>query len=321
MAETIRYDTSDDPVVSQSIAEKEAESLKIGEELMAKQEKMLAGKYKSPEELESAYLELQKKLGDAPATEEAEPETEYQFYNDDGGVNYDTANEVYGEQLGNLFKSNEIDPFEMAKHFEENNGTLTDDMYSKLESTGLSKEIIDNYLEGVKGNLGMSQENASPVLSESEIKDLKNIAGGERGYEQLMDWAGNNLTAQDAKNYDDVLATGNKAAISFAVKALMGQYEDANGRDSNIVTGKQSSTENYRSMAEVVRDMNKPEYRTDEAFRDDVIRKLAQSNIKVQELNNAWTLRERNEKEWHKEKSHEQRYVKITKSSAEKNTR
>ena len=281
MAETIRYDTSDDPVVSQSIAEKEAESLKIGEELMAKQEKMLAGKYKSAEELESAYLELQKKLGDAPATEEAEPETEYQFYNDDGGVNYDTANEVYGEQLGNLFKSNEIDPFEMAKHFEENNGTLTDDMYSKLESTGLSKEIIDNYLEGVKGNLGMSQENASPVLSESEIKDLKNIAGGERGYEQLMDWAGNNLTEQDAKNYDDVLATGNKAAISFAVKALMGQYEDANGRDSNIVTGKQSSTENYRSMAEVVRDMNKPEYRTDEAFRDDVIRKLAQSNIKV----------------------------------------
>ena len=41
MAETIRYDTSDDPVVSQSIAEKEAESLKIGEELMAKQEKCL----------------------------------------------------------------------------------------------------------------------------------------------------------------------------------------------------------------------------------------------------------------------------------------
>ena len=281
MAETIRYDTSDDPVVANEIAEKEAESLKIGEELMAKQNNMLAGKYKSAEDLEAAYIELQKKLGDAPATEEAEPETEYQFYNDDGGVNYDTANEVYGEQLGNLFKSNEIDPFEMAKHFEENNGTLTDDMYSKLESTGLSKEIIDNYLEGVKGNLGMSQENASPVLSESEIKDLKNIAGGERGYEQLMDWAGNNLTAQDAKNYDDVLATCNKAAISFAVKALMGQYEDANGRDSNIVTGKQSSTENYRSMAEVVRDMNKPEYRTDEAVRDDVIRKLAQSNIKV----------------------------------------
>ena len=276
MAETIRYDTSDDPSVAQEQAERDAKNLAIGEDLMQKQDKMLAGKYKSAEDLEAAYLELQKKLGDAPATEEAEPETEYQLYTDDGNVNYDTANELYGEQLGNLFKSNDIDPFEMSKHFEENNGTLSDDMYSKLATAGLNREIVDNYLAGVKGELGIQSE--QPVLSDAEVNDLKNIAGGERGYNQLMDWAGNNLTAQDAKSYDDVLATGNKAAISFAIKALMGQYEDANGRDSNIVTGKQSSTENYRSMAEVVRDMNKPEYRTDEAFRDDVIRKLAQSN-------------------------------------------
>ena len=279
MAETIRYDTSDDPSVAQEQAERDAKNLAIGEDLMQKQDKMLAGKYKSAEDLEAAYLELQKKLGDTPATEEAEPETEYQLYTDDGNVNYDTANELYGEQLGNLFKSNDIDPFEMSKHFEENNGTLSDDMYSKLATAGLNREIVDNYLAGVKGELGIQSE--QPVLSDAEVNDLKNIAGGERGYNQLIDLAGNNLTAQDAKSYDDVLATGNKAAISFAIKALMGQYEDANGRDSNIVTGKQASTENYRSMAEVVRDMNKPEYRTDEAFRDDVIRKLAQSNLKV----------------------------------------
>ena len=281
MAETIRYDTSDDPVVAQSIAEKEAESLKIGEELMAKQEKMLAGKYKSAEDLEAAYLELQKKLGDTPETEQAEPETEYQLYTDDGSVNYDTANELYGEQLGNLFKSNDIDPFAMSKHFEENNGTLADDMYDKLATAGLSKEVVDNYLSGVRGELGIEPKQASPVLSDSEIKDLKNIAGGERGYDNLMDWAGNNLTEQDAKSYDDVLATGNASAIKFAIKALMGQYEDANGRDSKLVTGKESSTENYRSMAEVVRDMNKPEYQIDEAFRDDVLRRLSASNLKV----------------------------------------
>ena len=281
MAETIRYDTSDDPVVAQSIAEKEAESLKIGEELMAKQDKMLAGKYKSAEDLEAAYLELQKKLGDTPETEQAEPETEYELYTDDGSVNYDTANELYGEQLGNLFKSNDIDPFAMSKHFEENNGTLADDMYDKLATAGLSKEVVDNYLSGVRGELGIEPKQASPVLSDSEIKDLKNIAGGERGYDNLMDWAGNNLTEQDAKSYDDVLATGNASAIKFAIKALMGQYEDANGRDSKIVTGKESSTENYRSMAEVVRDMNKPEYQSDEAFRDDVLRRLSASNLKV----------------------------------------
>ena len=281
MAETISYNTSDDPVAAQAIAEKEAESLKIGEELMAKQEKMLAGKYKSAEELESAYLELQKKLGNSPTQETTETEPEYELYSDDGSVNYDTANELYGNQLGELFKSNNIDPFAMSKYFEENNGTLDDSMYEQLSKAGLSKTVVDNYLDGVRNEVGFNADTPEPVLSQPEVDEIKGLAGGDKGYDALMEWAGENLTKEDAKNYDDVLATANKAAIKFAVKALMGQYEDSQGRDSTIVTGKQSSTETYRSMAEVVRDMNKPEYTTDEAFRDDVIRKLAQSNLKV----------------------------------------
>ena len=282
MAETIRYDTSDDPVAAQTIAEKEAESLKIGEELMEKQDKRLAGKYKSAEELEAAYIELQKKLGETPtstAEETAEPTKEYEFYSDDGSVNYETANEVYGEQLGSVFKNNEIDPFAMNKHFEENNGTLSEEMYDKLGAAGLTKELVNSYLKGVRDELGF--EATQPTLNDAEVSEIKGIANGEEGYQSLMEWAANNLQQEDIKNYDDVLATGNKSAIKFAVKALMGQYEDANGRDSKIVTGKESAPDTYRSMAEVVRDMNKPEYTQDEAFRDDVIRKLSASNLKV----------------------------------------
>ena len=281
MAETIRYDTSDDPVVAQSIAEKEAESLKIGEELMAKQEKMLAGKYKSPEDLEAAYLELQKKLGQSESTEDtAEPQSDYQFYADDGSVNYDTANEVYGTKLGETFKENGIDPFEMNEYFDKNNGTLSDEMYDKLGEAGLSRPMVEAYLKGLRNELEYP-EATQPVLTDSEIKDIKNIAGGDRGYDNLMEWAGENLDQEAIKDYDDVLATGNKSAVKFAVTALMGKYEDSQGRDSKIVTGKESSTETYRSMAEVVRDMNKPEYQNDEAYRDDVLRKLSASNLKV----------------------------------------
>ena len=282
MAETIRYDTSEDPVVANEIAAKEAESLKIGEELMAKQDNMLAGKYKSAEELETAYLELQKKLGESPAStaeDTAEPAQEFEFYGEDGSVNYETANEVYGEQLGNTFKDNDIDPFEMNKHFVENNGTLSDEMYDKLGQAGLSKSLVDSYLKGVREEVGFDAPAAT--LTDAEIADVKSIANGEEGYQSLMNWAGNNLSKEDQDNYDQVLTTGNKTAIKFAVKALMGQYEDANGRDSKLVTGKESAPETYRSMAEVVRDMNKPEYQNDEAFRDDVIRKLSASNLKV----------------------------------------
>jgi len=282
MAETIRYDTSDDPVAAQAIAEKEAESLKIGEELMQKQDKRLAGKYKSAEELETAYLELQKKLGETPAStaeDTAEPAQEFEFYADDGSVNYETANQVYGEQLSNTFKDNDIDPFEMNKHFVENNGTLSDEMYERLGNAGLTKNLVDSYLKGVREEVGLDAPAAT--LTDAEIADVKNVANGEEGYQSLMDWAGKTLSKEDQDNYDTVLATGNKTAIKFAVKALMGQYEDANGRDSKLVTGKESAPDTYRSMAEVVRDMNKPEYTTDEAFRDDVIRKLSASNLKV----------------------------------------
>ena len=282
MAETIRYDTSEDPVVANEIAAKEAESLKIGEELMAKQDNMLAGKYKSAEELETAYLELQKKLGESPAStaeDTAEPAQEFEFYGEDGSVNYETANEVYGEQLGNTFKDNDIDPFEMNKHFVENNGTLSDEMYDQLNKAGFNKNIVDQYLKGVREEVGFDAPAAT--LTDAEIADVKSIANGEEGYQSLMNWAGNNLSKEDQDNYDQVLTTGNKTAIKFAVKALMGQYEDANGRDSKIVTGKESPQESYRSMAEVVRDMNKPEYTQDQAFRDDVLRKLSTSNLKV----------------------------------------
>jgi hypothetical protein len=152
-------------------------------------------------------------------------------------------------------------------------------MYDQLSNAGLNKQLVDSYLKGLRGELGY--EAAEPVLSEAEVKEVQNIANGEEGYKALMEWAGQNLDQTAQEEYDAVLKTGNKSAIKFAVTALMGKYEDSQGRDSRIITGKESANETYRSMAEVVRDMNKPEYQTDEAYRDDVLRKLSASNLKV----------------------------------------
>ena len=284
MAETLTYENTQEATSAENLNADEQDSLQVGEAMQDAQDNLLAGKYKSAEDLEAAYLELQKKLGKSEGTQptlEAEDESTPapQMYSDDGSVNYDTANEFYGEQLGNLFKENSIDPFAMNQYFAENNGTLSDDMYSQLSKAGLTKDIVDNYLKGVRDEVGI--EPAQPVLNEAEITEIKNLANGEAGYDALMEWAGQNLDPTAQQEYDAVLATANKSAIKFAVTALMGKYEDSQGRDSNIVTGKESATETYRSMAEVVRDMNKPEYQNDEAFRDDVIRKLSASNLKV----------------------------------------
>ena len=60
MAETYSYDNTPETEV---LSADEQDSLEVGEQLVSEQEGLLAGKYKNAEELESAYLSLQKKLG------------------------------------------------------------------------------------------------------------------------------------------------------------------------------------------------------------------------------------------------------------------
>jgi hypothetical protein len=293
MGETITYDAATDTVSTEgSLTADEQDSLQVGEQMIAEQEGLLAGKYKSPKDLEKAYLELQKKQGEESGLGKLDKETETteestgisaeDFYSEDGSVNYETANQVYGDQISKQFKDNNIDPFKMNEYFMENDGQLSDEMYGDLQKAGFNQDMVDSYLKGVRESYGMAaQEAEAPVLSDAEVAEVHSIAGGKQGYEQLMAWASDNISDADAKNFDEVVETGNKAAVTFAVKALFGQYEDAVGRDSNLVTGKAAPADTYKSMAQVVSDMNDPRYDRDEAFRDDVQAKLARSNLKV----------------------------------------
>ena len=290
--QTFTYDPTQDSLIDEANEARDAENLAVGEKMVEEQEQLLAGKYKTTEDLEKAYKELEGKLGKQEQGLEREPQTDSEsepeqgitaedFYTEDGKVNTEITEKVYGEKISELFQENEIDPFKMNEHFMQNEGTLTDEMYETLNKAGLNKELVDSYLQGVRADAGFNTTTA-PILSDPEIQEIQSIAGGKAGYEQLMTWASENMTDADAKNFDEVIETANKAAVTFAVKALMGQYEDAVGRDSNLIQGKASKpTETYRSMAEVVRDMGNPLYDTDEAYRDDVRRKLDRSNLKV----------------------------------------
>ena len=308
MAETQTYtfDTSDDPVAIEQAEQRDAETLEIGEKMIAEQENLLAGKYKNAEELEAAYKELEKKLGDQDSNDTLERSSEdedstkkevdeenlfpdsdgnkLEGYLEDGSVNYESVNTLYGERLGSIFKESNVDPFEISKHFHKNNGEITDEMYKSLTDTGLSKSAIDSYLTGRAKQMGydVGTESLENDLGDDAIKELQGLAGGSEGYSDLMTWASSNLNDTDINAFDDVIATGNASAVRFAIKALMGQYEDAVGVDSNLVQGKKTApVEGYRSMAEVVRDMNNPAYETDDAYRADVRRKLEQSNLKL----------------------------------------
>lgn len=292
MAINISYDPTDDPEAIAAREAEEADSLEVGEQMLKDQEELLAGKYRNAEELEKAYIELQQRLGrnddadddsgeeDVEYDSDEEVQGDFERYDEEGYVNFDAVKEAYGDNLADVFQNAGIDPWAMNDHFYENDGTLTNEMYDQLNEAGFSNATIDAYLGGLRGQLGYDA--AESTLSDREITNIKNLAGGDEGYAQVVQWASENLPQEDIEAFDEVINTANQAAVRFAVKALVSQYEDAVGRTPELVTGKQSSTgQAYRSMAEVVRDMNDPRYDNDDAYRMDVMRKLERSNIKV----------------------------------------
>ena len=61
MAETLTVNTDE---TTPELTSEEQDSLQVGEQMAKDQGELLAGKYKNAEDLEKAYIELQKKLGD-----------------------------------------------------------------------------------------------------------------------------------------------------------------------------------------------------------------------------------------------------------------
>lgn len=119
-------------------------------------------------------------------------------------------------------------------------------------------------------------------LTEVQAKQLFDMVGGEKSYQSMVNWASKNLPTEEVQMYDSVMASGNANSIYFAVQALHNKYGDSVGNDGQLLTGKRSAPQKdsqFRSQQELVEAMNDPRYDRDSAFRDDVIRKLQNSDI------------------------------------------
>tara|TARA_R100001463_G_scaffold1493_2_gene6613 strand:- start:184 stop:939 length:756 start_codon:yes stop_codon:yes gene_type:complete len=228
----------------------EQESLALGEQMQAAEDQLLAGKYKSVEELERGYLEAQKALSTKqeevePQQEEPEQETEVQTF-------LNSASAEYAE-----------------------NGELSQDTMSKLTEMS-SEELVNAYIASQSTN----QATNSIELNDNQVKSIKDSVGGESKYEELVSWAGQNLDAASVQAFDTLVETGNAKAIELAVAGLNARYEAENGSDGQLITGKSPTTngERFRSQAEVVEAMSDPRYDRDPAYRQEIIEKIERSD-------------------------------------------
>jgi len=230
----------------------EQESLQVGEELEAQHEQMLAGKYKNAEELESAYLELQKKLGaDGEELEEQVEEEEEQ------------AEETSSDLFDRLWEG------ELSDEFSDE---LLDEL-SNANPTDLAQMHLDYRRQ--------MEANAPQPMTQETATQLKDMVGGDQEYKNLLGWAKDNFTEQEIDIYDSVMESGNTQAAFFAIQALALRYQDSVGTEGELIQGRAAtdSTQGFRSQAELVNAMNDPRYERDAAYRNDIMRKLELSDI------------------------------------------
>ena len=262
MAETLSYqpETTTETIES-NLTPEEQDSLAVGEKLQGEQEALLAGKYKDAAELEKAYIELQKKLG-----ENGEEEVQQESAADE-----EPEETTLSDGASLITSAND--------EFYANDGKLSEETLEKFSSMS-SKELVEAYLEVQGTPEFQAQSSDTADLSDAEINQVKNSVGGEQAYANIIGWAQDNLDAQAQEAFDSIVATGSVQAINIAVAGLKSQYEAANGFEGKMYTGKPPKTggDVFRSQQELVRAMSDPRYDNDPAYRQDIIEKLDRSN-------------------------------------------
>lgn len=143
----------------------------------------------------------------------------------------------------------------------EADGDLSEEAYAALEQQGLRRDLVEMYVDNIN------------YRREQQTNEAINYAGGEQEWQQLAEWAGQNLEGSEAERYNDLLASNEWKVAIDALKVR----RDSTYNEPNLMGGANSvggSQFGYRSKAEMKADMSDPRYSADPAFRQDVMKKI-----------------------------------------------
>ncbi len=239
------------PEESGELSAEEQDSLAVGEQMAEEQQQLFAGKYKNAEELESAYIELQKKLGSSESETESEEESEEQVEESDSFL------DDLWEQSRSEYKQETLD---------------------KLR--GMSTTELANMYLDFRNQVSQQQPEARQ-MSDQTVAQLKSIVGGDANYQNMTTWAASNLPEQEISMFDRVMDGGDPNAAYFAINSLAQRYQEAVGFDGKLISGKASTSSKagFKSQAEMIQAMQDPRYDRDPAYRQEIMQKLESSDV------------------------------------------
>lgn len=270
---TVSVDSSKDvvqPTLEELAAKMDAEAAPL-EDNSEDRPEWLPEKFKSPADLAKAYSELEKKLGSKASSKQAPEATEKAQDGDSEESDTPDAPELTeAEKAAKEATEKAGLNFDdlSSKYWEK--GELDEADYKALEKSGIPKGMVDQFIAG--------QE----AILEATRQTVFNTVGGEEAYNEMTEWAADNMEEAEIRAYNAAVNGPDRNAAMLAVKGLKAQFESSQGYEpTRSIKGSpaRAGAQSYRSIAEMEADMGNPKYKTDPAFRKDVERKLANSDI------------------------------------------
>lgn len=219
---------------------------------------LLAGKFKTADELVKAYKELETKLGKPKGETTQTTETK-------------TPEPIVTKQTDSLeipLPSDTPAPLDLNEFSAElsKDGKLSEASYQKLAKRGIPKEAADVYVAGLKAQ------------AEQRQNTLAQRVGGKDALSTIFQWASQNLSKDEITTINTALKSGNNSQAELALDGLSARYTKANGSDPKLTNGEgargTSGIKPFESNDELVQAMHDPRYRTSEAYRSQVEKRI-----------------------------------------------
>jgi len=178
-------------------------------------------------------------------------------------------------------------PDDAAKKVTDAAGFDVSPFQQEYDTNGdVSPESRDKIAEGLKNVLGANARaivdqfiEGQKVVHQNDRKMYMDAAGGDEAYTTMTTWAAQNLPADQVEVFNRQVTSGDRSATLFAIEGLRAKFEAAVGREPSLLrassTPAAGGLQPFRSTAEMVRAMQDPRYKTDDAYREDVKKRLA----------------------------------------------
>lgn len=151
-------------------------------------------------------------------------------------------------------------------------GTLSEASFAALEKKGLTREVVQAYIDGQKTHIAQ------------ETEELTKVIGGYEQFKKIAEWAGKAIPEAERNAYNEVFKSGNKVAIQAVLEKMNSLYLEANPKppaapvNGNPATSAAVPNDIFASRDEMVQAMTDKRYQTgDVAYIRSVTEKIQRS--------------------------------------------